>query len=151
MAQQIMAELQIAELAERVLLGSFWDHVRGGTPRLPLLLAFTRITITRAPNWNEEAVRTTHGTHHGLPDTIEVTKRRCFACDATAVLYAHHVIEIQNGGSNNVRNQVPLCFECHQFLHPWLTDDDRIEPPRRSGFESVGEIMRRTRIEGVDS
>jgi hypothetical protein len=130
----------ISEAAERHLLKYFW-MARADDP-LNLLLAFTRIIVQRAPSWDVDAVRAAHGVNRGQPSTIRVTYDRCGACGASVQLYAHHVIEIQNGGSNNIRNQVPLCFECHQYLHPWLTDDDCISK-RNIGFESLAEMMGR--------
>jgi hypothetical protein len=53
------------------------------------------------------------------------------------------VIEVHHGGSNSPRNQVNLCFRCHQRLHPWLSDT--VEPPAPiKGFESMRQLTDRT-------
>jgi 5-methylcytosine-specific restriction endonuclease McrA len=36
------------------------------------------------------------------------------------VLQVHHIIEIQNGGSNRLTNLRTLCNECHALNHPWM-------------------------------
>lgn len=142
-------EAAIAEELERRLLAAFWAAARDQGSRLQLLLAFTCVVVRRPQGWDVEAIREAHLTNHGAPDTVKITRTRCFACEGSGQLYAHHVIEIQYGGSNAVRNQVPLCFDCHQYLHPWLTDADRIQPVKRSGFESLGEVMRRLTPESL--
>jgi hypothetical protein len=51
------------------------------------------------------------------------------------------VIEVQHGGSNVARNQVALCFPCHKYLHPWLTNASGAR--RRRDFESLASIADR--------
>jgi hypothetical protein len=145
---QVLDDAAIADLAERHLLNYFWV-ARPDDP-LGLLLAFTRIVVKRPPSWDVEAIRAAHGVNRGQPATIRATHDRCGACGASGQLYAHHIIEIQNGGSNSIRNQFPLCFDCHQYLHPWLTDDDRVGGKRTTSFESLGEIAGRTMRAKVD-
>lgn len=128
---------------EQRLLATFWAAKRQGADPLLLLLEFTRITIIRPQSWSTEAIRQQHRKNFGAPDTVVLERPRCFGCGGSGQLYAHHIIEIQYGGSNSLRNQVPLCFDCHQFLHPWLTEDDRIAGKPSTSFESLGEIFAR--------
>lgn len=135
------SDAAIATKAEALLLLTFWDMVGSGHQKLELLLAFTRLKVLRPEDWDPEAIRAAHRVNQGAAATIQVDKPHCFSCGARTQLYAHHVIEVQHGGSNNIRNQVPLCFDCHQYLHPWLTEEDRAPQPRPKGFESLGSIF----------
>ena len=130
---------RLAALPEDRVLDWFWGMSRDiRVDRLWLLLQLTYVVIQRPATWDTEAVRREHETQYGGTDTVKLTYRECFACSSRATLYAHHVIEVQHGGSNTWRNKVPLCFPCHQYLHPWLKEDERSR--RRSGMESLGEI-----------
>ncbi len=40
----------------------------------------------------------------------------CFVC-LEASVHRHHIIQIQHGGVNTWRNQVPLCEPCHRKVH----------------------------------
>lgn len=140
---------EAADRAEARLLNLFWQLVRQDGDRLGLLLDFGHLVVKRAGSWDAGAVREAHEQRRALSPNVTLTRKRCFSCEADAVLYEHHIIEIQNGGSNALRNRVPLCFDCHQYLHPWLTDDDRAPAPRKTGFESVGEVMARLDIEDL--
>lgn len=127
--------------AEQRALNAFWAAARTER-RLELLMEYTFITIRRQDGWDAKALRAEHtATNHG--GTVSLDRKQCFACQAVGQLYRHHVIELQHGGSNSIRNQVPLCFECHKFLHPWLTDADRAPSDAVSGFESVGQMISR--------
>ncbi len=131
---------RISALPEHFALANFWLMVRNGADRPALLQIYTKVVMARPANWNRAAIRREHE-QHGHNAILTLDARRCFACDDTQKnLYFHHIIEIQNGGSNHTRNLVPICFPCHQALHPWLTE----EPPRRvQGFESLYQIARR--------
>lgn len=133
---------EIAHRTEQRLLKYFWAEIRLDIDRLGLLLEFTKVVVQRPQDWSTQSIRAAHQTNYGASPNIKLSRSRCFACEAAGQLYAHHVIEIQNGGSNTLRNQVPLCFDCHQYLHPWLTEDDRVKPAPE-GFESVGDIAAR--------
>jgi 5-methylcytosine-specific restriction endonuclease McrA len=34
----------------------------------------------------------------------------------------HHIIPLNGGGVNIRLNLIPLCFDCHAEIHPWLKD-----------------------------
>lgn len=143
MTKTKQADVIIATRLEERLLTAFWAAVQRTDDRLGVLLEYTRVVIRREEGWDGEAVRRAHTAHHGIAETIRVDRRSCFGCRVDGQLYAHHIIEIQYGGSNAVRNQVPLCFDCHQYLHPWLTEADRAETTRRGAFEAIGDIVAR--------
>lgn len=50
----------------------------------------------------------------------------CFVCGGMATV-RHHIITLQNGGTNNRRNVVSLCAPCHALIHPWLDEDQNEE------------------------
>ena len=141
MIRPVLADRAVAEKAEQMLLSTFWFEIRRGYPRLELLLAYTRLKVLRADDWDPEAIRVAHRTNQGQPGSMRLDKACCFSCGANVQLYAHHIIEIQHGGSNTIRNQTALCFDCHQYLHPWLTDADRAPKPHTHDFESIGEVL----------
>jgi len=124
---------RLSALSEDAAVAYFWTLVQWTDDRLGLLLVLGHVVIERPASWDQTAVRRDHlsawAGHSSVPP--------CFACASLEPVYLHHVIEVQHGGSNGRRNQVPLCFRCHQYLHPWL------KTPRvssRSGFESLASI-----------
>lgn len=128
---------RLSVLGEDMALEYFWRMVGQGAPVLTVLSWMSRIWIPRPDDWDKAEIRRQHetGTNH------YARRKECLGCkDTQRNLYLHHIIEVQNGGSNCVRNIVPLCFECHKFLHPWLT----VEPkwPKRGvgGFHSMRDI-----------
>jgi hypothetical protein len=114
--------------------------------RFDVLELFTNVRIVRPGNWNPRAVRREHeDSYREMTDRCagqrwvqrEVATDHCFACSTMPrALYLHHVIEVQHGGSNDRRNKVPLCYECHRRLHPWLLE-------QHEGFESSRTILPR--------
>lgn len=139
----------VASRLEQRLLSVFWTSVKAGADRLELLLDYTRVVVRREDDWNVDTVRERHARNHGLSPAVDLARVNCFSCSVQAQLYAHHIIEIQYGGSNTTRNQVPLCFDCHQFLHPWLTEDDRLGGKSERGFESLGAVLQRVIRDGA--
>lgn len=130
--------------AEQRVLNAFWAAAQAVGSRLELLQEYTHVILRRPDDWSPETLRAEHVERS--PSAITLDRKRCFSCGGEGQLYRHHIIELQYGGSNTARNQVPLCFSCHQFLHPWLTDDDRAPQDRRArGFESIGDVMSRMR------
>ena len=115
-------------IAEPEALNEFWRAVNEpGADRVALLRAFAEIAIVRPSGWDQAAIRA--GAHeHGL------FAMSCFACSGEYSDW-HHVIQIQFGGSNYVRNRVALCVACHSAVHPWLPAISR----RLSGWTQVGD------------
>lgn len=113
---------RLSRLPEPRVLDYFWLMARAGADPLWLLLHVGQVVIVRPADWDRAAIRRAHerGPRAWEP---RLGKRWCFACLSQASLYHHHVIEVQHGGSNALRNRVPLCFPCHQYLHPWLTTE----------------------------
>lgn len=109
-------------MSEAEILNVFWRSANEpGANKLQLLRAFTEIAIVRPADWNISEIRAEAHKHM-------LSASECFVCRGEYSDW-HHVIQIQFGGSNYVRNRVPLCGKCHSDVHPWLP---RVE--RRSGF-----------------
>lgn len=132
---------RLSALSENEILSFFWTVANRTYERLSLLLHLTRVVLKRPHDWDFARVRREH---EQRGDHVRVARDRCFACEFQGQLYLHHVIEVQNGGSNTPRNLVPLCFPCHQFLHPWLKDEPAATSSKK-GFESIWEISERKR------
>lgn len=134
-ATQVIARLSAT--SEEAALAFFWMMNGQVDDRLGLLLVLGEVVIERPANWDRATVRREHLS--AWASQAEVP--RCFSCASHDQVYLHHIIEVQHGGSNARRNQVPLCFRCHQYLHPWLT-----EPVRSTwGLESIGAVIDRWR------
>lgn len=132
---------RLSKLPEAMVLAYFWSLVRQDVDRSTLLMQLTHVVIGRPPDWNKKAIRMAHEQRRHS-SRLKVDSHQCFACrDVSHRHYFHHIVEVQNGGSNDVRNLVPLCFRCHQVLHPWLTVEP--EPVVVSDFESLRSIMGR--------
>lgn len=127
------------------LLNVFWSKVAAGEDRLELLGILAQITIERAPDWNQAAIRAAAAQH-------ALTAECCFGCQThDRRLYWHHVIQIQNGGSNYLRNRVAICLRCHSTIHPWLPAN---RPGEQKGGEwwSLADVLRDVeRREGAES
>lgn len=71
------------------------------------------VVIQRDAEWNYGEIR---NAQHG-----PILKTHCFACGLSGVrLIRHHIVQIQNGGSNHYRNLIEICQHCHARIHPWL-------------------------------
>jgi hypothetical protein len=115
-------------IGEEEALNEFWGAVARGDDRLALLRAFAEIAIVRPAGWSVEAIRAEG------PDP-RLRADACFGC-LWEGWHWHHVIQIQHGGSNYIRNFVPLCRTCHGAVHPWL---DQSAPRRTDGWSQIGE------------
>jgi len=133
-APEVDADLvrRLSACQEPLALAFFWDRHAAGADRLELLLLFEAVTIARPGGWKPQSVRSTFETQRTSWRPVS----GCFGCARHEELSLHHVITIDHGGSNAVRNLVPVCVGCHLYLHPWLTTARH----RRHGFESLGQI-----------
>lgn len=117
------------DLTEMVALNEFWRaaHEEFALNRVPLLRAFAEIAIVRPADWNPSVIRANAHEHNLKADG-------CFGCrQQKTKLGWHHVIQIQHGGSNYLRNRVAICESCHAAIHPWLP-----EPPP-PGWTQLGD------------
>lgn len=129
-----MTPATICTHIEGVLLELFWWHVAQGADRLELLRIFAGQSVVRPGDWDCGTVR-----QEALAMT-EPPPDRCFSClTGDRRLYRHHILQIQNRGSNHQRNRVAICYRCHATIHPWL-------PPNRKGELLTGEWYSLTEI-----
>lgn len=130
---------RLSELGEDHALNYFWLMMRDGAKPITILGWMSHVKLERPGDWNKAAIRREHELGSGKLNA-RISKTACYACQTTERnLYFHHIIEVQNGGSNVVRNLVPLCFACHKVLHPWLTVEPK--PTRGGGFVPIKTVM----------
>lgn len=99
-------------ISEHAALDRF--YLEAEQDRLGALKRFAEVAIVREAGWNPAEIRATSQVRNLRADA-------CFACRHNGrVLAWHHVIQIQHGGSNYLRNRVALCAPCHADIHPWL-------------------------------
>ena len=41
----------------------------------------------------------------------------CVNCESSINIQYHHIVPLSLGGTNNIKNIVPLCEECHSKIH----------------------------------
>lgn len=109
------------ELSEHAALDQFYHEAAGGD-RIAVLRRFAELAIAREDGWDPAAVRVQSGEHLLHADA-------CFGCrvDRRPLVW-HHIIQIQHGGSNLMRNRTALCESCHADVHPWLPKALRVTP-----------------------
>lgn len=96
---------------------------RDGVDRLELLRQAAQVRLARPPEWDRAAIR---AAAPGVAEWLRAEK--CWLCrGADHKLYWHHAIQVQHGGSNAVRNLIPICHGCHMTIHPWLEPSVRCE------------------------
>lgn len=119
-------------LDEVAALNEFWRAAwADGANRLELVRAFAEIAILRPAEWDYAAVRAQADEKRR---TLSA-RTGCLVCRADSSDW-HHVIQIQFGGSNYVRNFVPLCVACHGAVHPWLSGGTRTR-----GWTALGDLI----------
>jgi 5-methylcytosine-specific restriction endonuclease McrA len=67
----------------------------------------------------------------------------CWSCKDATELVRHHVIQLQNGGTNDHLNTVKICKPCHAEIHPWLEKPNEQAPSSYEREEAVP-AMRQT-------
>lgn len=109
---------ELLSLTEEEIADGFWREVRVGADRLTLLRSFAEVAIVRPPGWDYLGIRAEAHIH-------KLKAQGCFVCGRNDGIDWHHVVQVQHGGSNYVRNRVPLCGACHRAVHPWMGDEPR--------------------------
>ena len=104
--------------------------------RIALLKQIADVAIERPSNWDGGVIR-----EHARKAQRRLYGWRCFCCRTEArSVYWHHVVQVQNGGSNTPRNMLTLCARCHRDIHPWLPAPTSIE---NRGFAWIGDFAGR--------
>lgn len=119
---------EVLGLTEVDALNEFWRQVRDGGDKLVLLRAFAEVALVRPAGWDYLEIRSAF-------QRLRFGQEGCFVCYFSET-QRHHIIQIQHGGSNYVRNFVPICSRCHEEIHPWIAKGK----PRVSGWTQLNEI-----------
>ena len=121
-------------MSESEWLDSLYAVARSGGDRAAMLRTLADVRVSRPLDWDYAGIRAAFD-HDGAAGRLTDP---CFVClNADRWLYWHHVIQVQNGGSNDTRNLVRLCHRCHKTVHPWLADEAR---PKCADWFSVGGV-----------
>jgi 5-methylcytosine-specific restriction endonuclease McrA len=142
---------RLSALSEDRVLDWFWTMARSDCDRRWLLrVVADRVVIGRKVTWNRRDVRREHrakcGGEYGDSAAVKLTYADgCFSCGRGDELAPHHIIQIQHGGSNTLRNRVPLCPTCHRTVHPWMTEPKR--PARTDRMHRAGDLIVRPKRE----
>lgn len=111
-----VASPYLTKYSEEEWLDVLYLAVRNGNDRLGMLRKLANVRLLRPRAESYDAIR---ASIWGV--TFNLRVEQCFGCFTSArFLYWHHVIQVQNGGSNAPRNIVRLCHRCHRDVHPWL-------------------------------
>lgn len=123
--------IETLTVSEHAALDRFYLEAR--IDRLGALRRFAELAILRGADWDPAQVRAASKQHNLRADA-------CFAClDDSRERVWHHVIQIQHGGSNLLRNRVALCAACHSDVHPWLPKVER--PQTGRGWTGIAELL----------
>jgi len=91
----------------------FYGRVGNGEKRITVLKDYARIVVSREATYRQ--VRR-------APYMRPTRGGTCWAClEPSARLITHHIIQVQHGGRNILKNLVWVCRVCHARIHPWLT------------------------------
>lgn len=58
-----------------------------------------------------------------LKKYLELTKK-CKLCPIDKCIGLHHIVPLKKGGKNKIENYMPLCWNCHKYIHSGLTEKD---------------------------
>jgi hypothetical protein len=118
-----MKKLRAAQRERRAL----WLATPVGPERLRLLVEWARISITemstRGLAERRRAFNASKDEWRG-----DANEGLCAACGRHGRRVWHHIVQLQNGGSNSPKNLVKVCWPCHAVIHPFLpmTETDPI-------------------------
>jgi ssDNA-binding Zn-finger/Zn-ribbon topoisomerase 1 len=82
--------------------------------RLRLLIKCAEIKVT------PEKYRPLREKRKEFEETDYPPRGYCFICRKNEANHRHHIIELLHGGSNNPKNVIGLCSECHTNVHPYI-------------------------------
>lgn len=122
---------------EESFLDEFWRSVAAGADHLELLRAYAEHRVEgRSDDWRQR----TRAESDANPLARRVHER-CWCCrSGDRWLVWHHVIQLQYGGSNEQRNRVPLCLNCHARVHPDNPALQRTRAQRVARLKAMAEV-----------
>lgn len=75
---------------------------------------------------------------------------KCVNCGSTEHIEYHHIVPLQNGGTNALSNIVPLCQRCHYLAHDktyrHIAKTGRKKVPKPDNFDEVAARYNRGEI-----
>ena len=93
-------------------LDEFWRLAKANN-RLKLLKEYSIIKVSNKVSWGIRRKE--------FKEILSAKDKSCFVCNQQPY-ERHHIIQLQNGGTNSRRNIIALCSLCHDSIHPWLKD-----------------------------
>jgi 5-methylcytosine-specific restriction endonuclease McrA len=116
-------------------LKHFRRRLNKGEPRIVLLRDYARIVVSAQTSYRARrfAKRFTRPAFGGT----------CWCChQSSGDLVVHHIIQVQHGGRNTLKNLVWLCRRCHARVHPWLVRKPKVAPVAPV-FDATPRLVRR--------
>jgi len=105
-----------------ILQDKFWNRITDTSrgEKLSILLEMNEIEL-----WKNGEFRTWSKTREiferNRAGLWTMLGSECFCHgQGTRAVHLHHIIPLNGGGTNISTNLVPLCFDCHSEIHPWL-------------------------------
>lgn len=120
--------------AETKALDRFWRQIyrplqkneRTSVRRLALLKKFAHVVVAEVSPEARAKQRLAFQRRKRNPKFVGAGS--CWCCVQTVEdREEHHVIQIQHGGTNAVRNRVSICGGCHAQVHPWLRPEPLLD------------------------
>lgn len=106
----------------QAVLSEFYEYVacaRSREERVALLRTAAKVRVFTGfndPSGEEVRASWNRRVRRGGSNVAVV----CFACRKARKTVTHHVVQLQNGGTNQRLNRVSVCRQCHAKIHPWL-------------------------------
>jgi hypothetical protein len=95
-------------------LEEFWNRaarVLGIVERLMLLQEFAERLVYREQTYSQ--------IRKGSAG-IKKPRGMCWGCRSRPAEARHHIVQVQHGGRNVLKNIVCVCRGCHAVVHPWM-------------------------------
>ena len=78
---------------------------------------------------------------------ISVLGCKCYNCGSEDNVEYHHVVPLALGGTNGIKNIVPLCYSCHKAAHrgrhvsEYIKKSELTGRPQKMGYEEAEPIL----------
>jgi 5-methylcytosine-specific restriction endonuclease McrA len=106
---------------------AIWKATPVGPDRLGLLVEWARVTVRARSDAELSMIR------RGFNASKDEWRGHagvglCHACGRDGSRVWHHIVQLQNGGTNSPNNLVKVCQPCHAVIHPFMpmTEEDPI-------------------------
>jgi 5-methylcytosine-specific restriction endonuclease McrA len=123
-----------------VLLERFWRKLpQDAEGRLALLKKYAEIQIKHG---RRKRLRRRKAFDRQRETMWRDLCHNCLVCGKPAA-HRHHIIPIEHGGPNSLKNIAPLSLDCHQAIHAWLKTKNE---KRKSEWENKNETSNKQQI-----